>query len=105
MSTRNNAVQSALDESLKQASSNLATKKEIVVLQEKLVKSISDQKMLIKKNEAILAAMASCNRDLRELVGALQAQVDYQRMEVDSLHEELALAKQGAVIRGLIIFR
>ena len=91
LSSRNNAVQRALDVSLKYASSNLATKKEIVVLQEKLLKSISDQKMLIKSHEATLAAMKSCNRDLRELVDDLQAMVDAHRVEADDLREELAL--------------
>lgn len=105
LTIRDNAVQGAYDEALKHAAANLATKKEIVELQEHLLKTISDQKRLIKSNESSLAAIASYNSDLRELVHALQAKVDAQRVEADLLREELALAKQGAVLRGLIIFR
>ena len=77
--------------SLKYTSSSLATKKEIVVLQEKLVKSISKQKMLIESHEAALAAMMSCNHNLREFVDDLQLMVDAQHVEADGLREELAL--------------
>lgn len=95
LTIRDNAVQGAYDEALKHAAANLATKKEIVELQEHLLKTISDQKRLIKSNESSLAAIASYNSDLRELVHALQAKVDAQRVEADLLREELALAKQG----------
>ena len=102
---RNNAVQGAFDEALKHANANLATKKEIVELQEHLLKSILDQKMLIKSNEATVAVISSYNSDLRELVDALQEKVATQRVEANLLREELALAKQEAVLRGMIIFR
>ena len=40
LSMRNNAVQDALDEALKHADANLATNREIIELQEHLLKSI-----------------------------------------------------------------
>ena len=95
LSIGEDAVEGAFDEAHKHVDANLASKKEIVDLQSHLLKTLADQKMLFKNNEATRDAIASCNHDLNELVDALKAKVEAQRMEANRLREQITLAKQG----------
>ena len=84
-----------MDEALKHADANLATKKEIIELQEHLLKLMSDEKVLMKSHEATIATISSHNSALWDLVEPLQKKIAAQRVEADLLREELRLAMQG----------